>query len=124
MLQLWVSTQICSLSLELGETQTDVRSDCTAALLIETAICFTSADSVPSAWQNAVVAAGVAGLGASLYLVHMYVTPIKRFMQVRPLQTLCTCCLACSSLYITLHHHSLACRACTESVLQVHLVLH
>ena len=54
-----------------------------AALLVETAICLTSANSVPDFWQNAVVAAGVAGLGASLYLVHMYVTPIKRFMQVR-----------------------------------------
>ncbi|KAL0053252.1 hypothetical protein WJX82_003282 [Trebouxia sp. C0006] len=51
------------------------------ALLVETAIVLTSADSVPGIWQNAVVAAGVAGLGGSLYLVHMYVTPIKRFMQ-------------------------------------------
>ncbi|DBA79229.1 TPA: hypothetical protein ACH3X1_009044 [Trebouxia sp. C0004] len=51
------------------------------ALLVETAIVLTSADSVPDVWQNAVVAAGVAGLGVSLYLVHMYVTPIKRFMQ-------------------------------------------
>lgn len=51
------------------------------ALLVETAIVLTSADSVPDVWQNAVVAAGVAGLGASLCLVHMYVTPIKRFMQ-------------------------------------------
>lgn len=54
-----------------------------AALLVETGICLTSSSSVPDVWQNAVVAAGVAGLGASLYLVHMYVTPIKRFMQVR-----------------------------------------
>ncbi len=53
-----------------------------AALLVETAIALTSAHAVPDVWQNAVVAAGVAGLGASLYLVHMYVTPIKRFMQV------------------------------------------
>ena len=61
-----------------------------AALLVETAIVLTSADSVPDVWQNAVVAAGVVGLGASLYLVHMYVTPIKRFMQV---SMLCiTCC--------------------------------
>ncbi|KAL3150605.1 hypothetical protein ABBQ32_000412 [Trebouxia sp. C0010 RCD-2024] len=51
------------------------------ALLVETGICLTSSNSVPDVWQNAVVAAGVAGLGASLYLVHMYVTPIKRFMQ-------------------------------------------
>lgn len=49
---------------------------------METVIALTSAESVPGALQNAVVAAGVAGLGASLYLVHMYVTPIKRFMQV------------------------------------------
>jgi len=31
-----------------------------AALLVETAIVLTSADSVPDVWQNAVVAAGLA----------------------------------------------------------------
>ena len=54
----------------------------TAALLSETAIALTSAESVPGVWQNALVATGVAGLGASLYLIHMYVVPIKRFIQV------------------------------------------
>ena len=51
---------------------------------METVIALTAAESVPDVWQNTVVAAGVAGLGVSLYLVHMYLTSIKRFIQVSP----------------------------------------
>jgi uncharacterized integral membrane protein len=78
-----------------------------AALLVETAIVLTSADSMPDVWQNAVVAAGVAGLGASLYLVHMYVTPIKRFMQVSML------CITCCDLLFSVQpctHALMLCR--------------
>ena len=81
-----------------------------AALLVETAIVLTSADSVPDFWQNAVVAAGVAGLGASLYLVHMYVTPIKRFMQVS------TLCITCCDLLNSVQPSTcvlMVCRVCT-----------
>ena len=53
-----------------------------AALLAETAICLTSSSAVPDAWQNAIVISGAAGVGVSLYLVHMYVTPIKQLIQV------------------------------------------
>ena len=81
-----------------------------AALLVETAIVLTSADSVPDVWQNAVVAAGVAGLGASLYLVHMYVTPIKRFMQV---SMLCTICCDLLSSVQPHTHNLMLCRVCT-----------
>ncbi len=33
-------------------------------------------------WQNAVALMGAGGFGLSLYLIHIYVTPLKRFLQL------------------------------------------
>jgi uncharacterized integral membrane protein len=34
------------------------------------------------AWQNAVALFGAGGLGMSLFLIHIYVAPMKRFLQL------------------------------------------
>lgn len=72
----------------------------TAALLAETAICLTSTTAVPDPVQNAIVISGAAGVGLSLFLVHMYVTPIKQFIQVTLLYELSHC----ARLHITDHY--------------------
>ncbi|KAK9829113.1 hypothetical protein WJX72_003956 [[Myrmecia] bisecta] len=55
------------------------------ALLLETAIAFSPEGSglrsVLGGLQNGIVLTGAVGLGVSLVLIHIYVTPLKRFLQ-------------------------------------------
>ena len=60
---------------------------CCAALLLDTvlALLHDSISGTPEvlrAAQNAIAVGGAAGFGVSLYLIHIYVTPIKRFLQL------------------------------------------
>ena len=62
-------------------------SMCCAALLLDTvlALLHDSISGTPEvlrAAQNAIAVGGAAGFGVSLYLIHIYVTPIKRFLQL------------------------------------------
>lgn len=57
------------------------------ALLLDTVLALGN-DSMPGspellrAVQNAIAVTGAAGFGVSLNLIHIYVTPIKRFLQL------------------------------------------
>jgi uncharacterized integral membrane protein len=58
---------------------------CSAAFLAAAVICSTASDSsAAAAWAlNLLVLLGAAGLGVSLVQIHIYMTPVKRTLQVR-----------------------------------------
>ena len=80
-----------------------------AALLLDTALSLSGgaglSPEVLRAAENAVAVVGTAGFGVSLYLIHIYVTPLKRFLQL----LWGTGSLGALALMITQVHASPAC---------------
>ncbi len=74
---------LCSFSGEVGMLQCSVVCPCDFLLhKMWSAAIFSLFDGVYREWQDALCLVGAGGLGVSLVLIHIYVAPLKRFLQL------------------------------------------
>ena len=87
----------------------------TAALLLDTALFLSGGAGLNPellrAAENATAVMGAAGFGVSLYLIHIYVAPLKRFLQL----LWGTGSLGALALMATQVHASPLCMACMHA---------